>query len=86
MIALIEHHKNGGEIQRRSKTDTAWIRDLRPSWAFDLYEYRIKREPMELYIYLYKGGEKYKYGYAGNAYETADAAPAGARKFVEVIE
>lgn len=55
MIAVMEHYKNGGEIQVALKRNSIahkinpmeydWQNICEPSWDWDLYSYRIKPEP-----------------------------------------
>ena len=54
MIAVIEHHKNGGRLEMRIKYNIdgrpgEW-NDARPvhiKWDFDTFDFRIKPEPVE---------------------------------------
>lgn len=48
MIAVIEHHKNGGKIEVRYKgRGRVWESDENPLWNFYCFDYRIKSEPVE---------------------------------------
>lgn len=64
MIAVIQHHKNGGKVQSRSKSPRGleWADIKDPLWNFDGREYRIKPEPIEAWCMVDKStGLKYLY-------------------------
>jgi hypothetical protein len=50
MIAVIQHHKNGGKIEYITHGDKQW-RELcfNPLWNFATHDYRIKPEPMVIF-------------------------------------
>lgn len=50
IIAVITAHKNGAEIESRSKTTRCydsswWVPDPAPSWSFRDRDYRVKPQP-----------------------------------------
>jgi len=52
MIAVIEHHKNGGKVQYKRKDETRWkevTSKIGPAWDFDLCDSRAKPEPLVIY-------------------------------------
>jgi hypothetical protein len=52
MIAVIMHHKNGGEVECRCKPDGAWIYKQHVDingFDFSRYDYRAKTEPMVIF-------------------------------------
>jgi hypothetical protein len=52
MIAVIAHHKSGGEVQCRCKGDGVWIRECHldaRGFNFADFDYRAKPEPMVIY-------------------------------------
>ena len=47
MIAVIQHHKNGGKVQCRNHHSNTWhdfLDGIRPSWDFATCDYRAKPE------------------------------------------
>lgn len=51
MIAVIQAHKDGKEIEWTRKGSTVWKRiPYQPSWDFCAGDYRVKPEPMVRYI------------------------------------
>ena len=47
MIAVIEHHKNGGKVEYKRKDGDLWkdvMTKIGPAWDFDLSDYRAKPE------------------------------------------
>ena len=50
MIAVIQHHKDGGKIEYITHGDKQW-RELcfNPLWNFATHDYRIKTEPMVIF-------------------------------------
>ena len=51
MIAVLQAAKDGKAIQRLLKVPGAsrWEDDLKPSWDFSCYDYRVKPEPRVFY-------------------------------------
>jgi len=52
MIGVIMHHKNGGKVECRCKTDGAWIYKQHVDingFDFSRYDYRAKAEPMVIF-------------------------------------
>jgi hypothetical protein len=56
MIAVIQHHKNGGEVEclNRSVDDDRWVAIKNPAWNFPECDYRAKPEPATLWLELDK--------------------------------
>jgi len=56
MIEVIEHHKNGGEVEfKRTNTPEAeWITSDYPIWDFSKADYRIKEKPLFTYPMWFK--------------------------------
>jgi hypothetical protein len=96
MIAVIQAHKEGKEIQFRcvddfDKTWTSYS-ESSPSWNFSEFEYRIKpepRKPMVIYV------NEFTFGFSlihhiselsALAEKISDGTRIGIRKFIEVIE
>ena len=55
--AVIEHHKNGGEVEyrRKLKGNNAWFPALDPIFNFDLCDYRIKETLKTKTVWFWKG-------------------------------
>ena len=49
MIAVITHHKNGGEVEYKNHYKGDWTELLEPRWNFLECDYRAKPEPMKIY-------------------------------------
>ena len=52
MIAVIQHHKNGGKVECRCKGDGFWINECHldaRGFNFADFDYRAKQEPCVLY-------------------------------------
>jgi hypothetical protein len=85
MIAVIQHHKNGGKVEFLSMSG-GWIlvADNKPNWNFATTNYRPKPEPMVLWI------EVTGAGYARATYKNKPESKAYAyttlKKFQEVTE
>ena len=57
MIAVIQAHKEGKLVQCRTTfTDNIWEDTLAPVWNFELFDYRIKSQPREIFIDEYENG------------------------------
>ena len=57
MLAVIEHHKNGGTVEARLRGSAErWRVAPFPNWMFGHYEYRIKKEPVVLWGIIWEGG------------------------------
>lgn len=53
MIAVIQHHKNGGKVEYKRKDEVVWkevTSKIGPAWDFDLSDYRAKPEPLVAWI------------------------------------
>lgn len=59
MIAVIEHHKNGGKVQADSRYNpSGWMDTLEPPmWNFRANTYRAKPEPLVLWVEIDSDGE-----------------------------
>jgi hypothetical protein len=57
MIAVIQHHKDGGKIEYITHGDKQW-RELcfNPLWNFATHDYRIKPEPRSLWVVRFQSG------------------------------
>lgn len=57
MIAVIEHHRNGGTVEVRSRCRPGgWCVASVPNWDFSRYEYRIKKEPVVMWGIVWHDG------------------------------
>lgn len=57
MIAVIQHHKNGGKIEVRYRgRDGLWGEDDHPVWNFDFCDYRAKPVPVERWAIEWESG------------------------------
>ena len=54
MIAVIQHHKNGGKVEYKHCDNAVYVDDMRPSWDFSAFDYRAKPEPTTLWLELDK--------------------------------
>ena len=81
MIAVIQHHKDGGEIEYRLKAHVTWKYASCPWWDFDKFDYRAKPEPMVIYAEVLHG---HVARYALR--ETKPCMGGVIKKFVEVEE
>ena len=50
MIAVIQHHKNGGKVEWSLFNRNAWGDSPTPCWDFLEFDYRPKPEPMVIYV------------------------------------
>lgn len=85
MIAVIEHHKNGGKVEYKHKDEAVWkeiTNKIGPAWHFYFYDYRAKPEPQVIYADFNDNGDAL---FCSNKKYTP---PFGRklRKFVEVEE
>jgi hypothetical protein len=50
MIAVIQHHKNGGKVEYKDHGAETWIKLLtEPLWNFARHDYRAQPEPMVIF-------------------------------------
>jgi len=50
MIAVIQHHKNGGKVEYMGRAENTWtLTSGKPLWNFAQHDYRIKPEPMVIF-------------------------------------
>lgn len=69
MIAVIEHHKNGGKVEYRGRSEITWkLVQGNPLWNFASHDYRIKPEPRSLWVVRNQSGNLII------SHETKDAA------------
>ena len=69
MIAVIEHHKNGGKVEYRGRSEITWkLVQGYPLWNFASHDYRIKPEPRSLWVVRNQSGNLII------SHETKDAA------------
>ncbi len=62
IIEVVTAFKNGKKIQFYDKVcNKGWLDANNPMWAFDKITYRIKPEPMELWVNVYESGDHYVY-------------------------
>lgn len=54
MIAVIAHHRDGGEVEYKhvDNTDDDYTLDPSPSFDFVTFDYRVKPEPRSLWIII----------------------------------
>jgi len=50
MIAVIQHHKNGGKVEWSHYNRNVWSDSITPCWDFLEFDYRPKPEPMVIYV------------------------------------
>ena len=54
IIAVIQHHEKGGQVQVSNKGQDHWIQAHNPVWDFHLSDYRIKpEEKKKLWFWRY---------------------------------
>ena len=86
MISVIEHHKNGGKVEF-IRSDGTWklVPGNLPSWNFQRETYRIKPEPMTLWLEI---NQSTRLAMASHErIPTAQCFPSATlKKFVEVTE
>lgn len=56
IIEVVTAFKNGKKIEYYVKISRQWKEITDPSWNFNDYKYRVKPEPMELWVNLYADG------------------------------
>jgi hypothetical protein len=62
MIAVIAHHKDGGEVEVRNKCQNYWEATISPCWDFESFDYRPKPKPMSLWVGIMPDGQTINYG------------------------
>lgn len=80
MISVLAHNKNGGEVQMKPKGDYEWQDANGVLWNFGIMDYRIKPEPLVLWVEIDK-----KHGYVRSAaFKEFTSINGGAiKKFIE---
>ena len=82
MIAVIQHHKNGGKVEVREIETPHWHECApTPWWNFTNYEYRAKPEPLAIWAEILHGHVA-RYALRG----TKPCMGGVIKKFVEVAE
>lgn len=51
MIAVIQHHTDGGEVEYKKNFGEHWLLMLHEVWNFAEYDYRIKEKPKTKVVY-----------------------------------
>lgn len=54
-IAVMQAFVEGKKIEASNGQNTRWCECVTPRWNWDMYEYRVKKEPRVFYIPAYKG-------------------------------
>lgn len=86
IIEVVTAFKNGKKIEFKNPTIGTWWEARHPRWNFYHYDYRVKPEPMELWVNVYDDGSGM--GYTNKASALNRAGMYFARKavlFREVI-
>ena len=96
MITVINHHKNGGEVECRCKGDGVWIRECHldaHGFNFADFDYRAKPKPLVLWHLVKEDGEccgtyhdRKSAEKVKNAYNKSHLKKLTLKKFVEVTE
>ena len=85
MIAVIQHHEKGGKVQHTCKNNNLRWNDMlegqEPSWDFSCVNYRIKPEPLVLWLDV-----ESNIVVQGLPFPFISGSGIPARKFVEVTE
>jgi hypothetical protein len=69
MIAVIQHHKNGGKLEYMGHAGNTWASVKGdPIWNFAAHDYRSKPEPRILWVVMYLSGNP------AGCFDTKDAA------------
>ena len=75
MIKVIQAHKDGKRIQcKLRRRESEWGDSLNPSWDFPNHDYRIKPDPLVVWVNEYEDG-------ALSPYQTKDEALGAARRY-----
>ena len=82
IIAVIQHHVKGGEIEYRVKGLSTWQAAATPNWDFSRYDFRAKPEPMVIYADFNEDGMVM----ASNTEQYQPPFGRKLKKFVEVEE
>jgi len=82
IIKVINHHVKGGEIEYRPKGLSTWQAAATPNWDFSRYDFRVKPEPLLLYVEIDKLG--IRYGTSSAMFVPCNGGTI--KKFVEVTE
>lgn len=56
MIAVIQHHRDGGKVQIADRGKGNFEDTLNPIWDFNEFDYRIKPEPRSLWRVNHENG------------------------------
>ena len=82
MIAVIQHHKDGGKIEFTHKVATNWKSNLNPCWDFARFDYRPIPKPIMIYIQVF-GDNSVRYC---GTQKPPHNPKITVKKFIEVIE
>jgi hypothetical protein len=82
MIAVIQHHKNGGEIEYRLKGLSTWQAAATPNWDFSRYNFRAKPETLVIWAEIMPSRNVEKVSF--KQFTAIDGGTV--KKFVEVEE
>lgn len=82
MIAVIQHHKDGGEIQWSLRNKNVWDDASIPCWDFAEFDYRPKPKPMVIYIQVFDDNSVRYHG----TQKPPHNPKVKIKKFIEVIE
>jgi len=86
MIAVIQHHKNGGKVQGKANWTDKWTDLDEPTFNFTNLEYRAKPEPLVLWVVLNENGDPYFIGKSESSCKgTALKQTHTIKKFIEEI-
>ena len=84
MIAVIDHHKNGGKLQAKGNFTDEWRDVNKPKFNFMDLDYRIKPEPMTLWLEVSGSGRIFATHYTKPS--TQEYPHTNLKKFAEVTE
>ena len=49
-IEIMTHYLNGGEVELKYPDEPEWVKDNKPCWDWDTFEYRIKEQKQKVTI------------------------------------
>jgi hypothetical protein len=95
MIAVIQHHKNGGKVEHKATEGNFWRLTEKPTWDFEAFDYRAKPEPLVAFI-IYNETAQNIFTFCGKSQSPTElllqyqrkypALEITLKKFVEVTE
>jgi len=91
MIDVIQAHKDGEQIQFLYKTEKpssedCWLDAKNPTWNFAVYNYRVKKEPKDLYKYLIYNTATKQYCNTHNYYQYEKTAKEFLTEYQRIIQ